>query len=95
MDWLALFFNSFWIVGAAILLAATSFHHWLAGQKNRSLRDQLRTPSYSLWFWISFIFICIGLAGTSSRVWETAVWIIFGVASIVNAYRARVESRSQ
>ena len=95
MDWLSLFFNVFWIFGAAVLLAATSYHHWLAQQKNRSLREQLNEPSYTRLFWISFVLICIGLAGTSTRVWETAVWIIFVLVSLVNVYRVTLEIRSQ
>ncbi len=73
MDWLSLLFNVFWIFGAAVLLAATSYHYWLAQQINRSLREQLNEPSYTRLFWISLLLICIGLAGTGTRVWETAV----------------------
>ncbi len=95
MDWLSLLFNIFWIFGAAILLAATSFHHWLAQQANRSLHEQLNEPSYTRLFWISFVLICSGLAGTSTRVWETAVWIIFVLISLVNVYRSTLEIRSR
>lgn len=88
-------FNSFWIIGVAILLAVTSYHHWLAVQEKRSLRKQFNEPSYTHFFWISVTLICIGLAGTSTRVWETAVWIIFVLISLVNVYHTTLESRNQ
>lgn len=87
IDWLSLFFNAFWILGLAILLADFSYHYWQAGQERRSLSEQLNEPSFLRFFWISFTLISIGLAGTSQRLWETAIWIAFTLVSIVNAFR--------
>jgi len=86
IDWISVLVNSFWIFGLAILLAAFSHHYWLAPQQNRSLRQQLDQPAFLKFFWLGFIFITVGLAGTSQRGWETGVWIIMLMISIVNLY---------
>jgi hypothetical protein len=82
IDWYNVIVNSFWILGLAIILAAGSYHHWLAGEYDRPLRAQLDNPSFQLPVWIGFCFICIGLAGSSDRVWETIIWIIFGLIGL-------------
>jgi len=87
IDWLSLFFNLFWILGLATLLAAFSFHHYLAQQAQRSLRSELENVSFSRWFWVGLLLICIGLAGTSDVWWETAVWAIFTFLSLSNLYQ--------
>ncbi len=91
IDWYSVLFNGFWIMGLAILLSAFSYHYWLAPIENRRLREQLDQPSFTLFFWISFIFICLGLAGTSQRLWETGIWIIFlliGSVNLIKIYKA-------
>ena len=88
INWFSVFINSFWIIGLAILLAAFSYHYWLADQENRRLREQLNQPAFQKLFWLSFIFIGIGLAGTSQTGWETGLWIIFTLFSIVNTIKA-------
>jgi type IV secretory pathway VirB2 component (pilin) len=98
IDWYDVIVNSFWILGLAIILAAVSYHHWLAGEANRSLRAQLESPAFQLPAWIGFCLICIGLAGGSGRVWETIIWIIFGLIglfySVQNGLTLRHASRS-
>lgn len=88
IDWLSLLMNSFWIIGSAILLAALSYHYWLADQEGRRFRDQVEQPAFQRFFWLSFVFIGVGLAGTSQRVWETTIWIIFTLFSVVNTIRS-------
>ena len=87
IDWGMVIINSFWILGAAVLLAGLSFHHWLAQQENRSLREQLQQTSFLLLFWASFTLIGIGLTGTSAEWWETAVWALFTLFCLVNAVK--------
>jgi len=89
IDWVSVLFNSFWIVGLSILLADFSYHHWLAGVEGRRLKEQLETLSFQRFFWISFVFVSIGLAGTSARTWETAVWGIFILYSLISAIKTR------
>ncbi|MCP4423756.1 MAG: hypothetical protein GY803_04615 [Chloroflexi bacterium] len=89
INWFSVFSNSFWIIGLAILLAAFSYHYWLADQENRRLREQLSQPAFHKSFWVSFVFIGIGLAGTSQKSWEAGLWIIFTLFSIVNTVKAQ------
>lgn len=86
IDWIALLFNSFWILGTAVLLAAFSYHYWLAQVEGTSVRVQLERPSFSRPFWFGFVLISLGLMGTSSRWWETAVWGLFTALSLFNFY---------
>jgi hypothetical protein len=85
IDWLGVLFNSAWILGLSLLLAGFSHHHWLASLENRVLREQLAQPSFRKLFWISLFLVGIGLAGTSQRLWESGIWIIFLLISAVNA----------
>ena len=87
IDWYSVLFNSFWILGLAIMLATFSYHYWLAPLENRRLREQLDQPSFQRFFWLGFVFICLGLAGTSERLWEKGIWIIFLLIGIINAFK--------
>lgn len=89
INWLSVLINSFWIIGLSILLAAFSYHYWLANQENRRLKEQLEQPAFQRLFWLSFVFIGVGLAGTSQQVWESVVWIIFTLFSVVNTVKAK------
>ncbi len=78
-------FNSFWILGLSLLLASLSYHHYQAQRSERSLREQLSTRSFLLSAWSSAALVGVGLAATSTRLWETVIWIAFTLYSIVNA----------
>jgi len=90
INWLSVLFNSFWIFGLAIMLAAFSYNHWLAGQEGRRLRVQLNEPGFLRLFWLGVVLIGIGLATTSQLIWETAIWIvltIIALALLINLFR--------
>jgi len=92
---LSVLFNSFWIVGLALLLAAFSYHYDRAQRLNRPLRTQLRASSFTLAAWTSTALVGIGLAGTSSRAWESVLWIaftIYGITYAFGAWRTRQNS---
>lgn len=80
--------NSLWILGLAILLAAFSYHYDLAQRQRRPLRRQLSEPSFGIVGWLATILIAAGLAATSTRLWETVIWILFALISVVNAITA-------
>jgi len=86
IDWPGVLINSFWIFGLALLLAGFSHHYWLASVEQRGLKEQLNQPSFRRLFWISLVFLGIGLAGTSRQLWESGIWIIFLLISAVNAF---------
>jgi hypothetical protein len=79
INWYSLLFNTFWVVGLAILLAAFSYQYWEARQTQTRLRVQFSQPSFLLFFWLSFGFVSIGLAGTATRIWEILIWGVFAV----------------
>ena len=87
INWQSVIINSFWIIGLALLLAAFSYHFWAAQKQKRRLRDQLNHPTFQQLYWLSFVFIGIGLSGTSRRTWEMVIWIIFTLFSVVNTAR--------
>ena len=86
IDWFSLFTNSFWIFGLAVLLASFSYHYWIAGEHSKSLRAQLRETSFLKFFWLSFLLIGIGLAGTSREVWEILIWTFFTLLCLYNLF---------
>lgn len=87
IDWQSVFFNSFWIVGAAILLAAVSYFYWLAQEMETAVKQQFETNGFQRFFWISFSLIGVGLIGTSHAGWEMGVWGLFTVISGINCWR--------
>jgi len=93
IEWTNVFFNSLWVLGLAIILAAISYTYWEAQQKETSFRQLLSRPAFEIWFWISALLINMGLVGTSGSVWETAVWIIFTLISAFNIYRTATQMK--
>jgi hypothetical protein len=74
INWQSVIFNSFWILGLAVLLAAFSYHYWEANQQGQSLREQLSQASFLRFFWLAILLVSIGLIGTSQQIWEMAIW---------------------
>ncbi|MBX3056889.1 MAG: hypothetical protein KF770_10490 [Anaerolineae bacterium] len=93
INWQALLFNAFWIVGLAVLCAALSYHHWAAHQTKTSFKTQLNQPAFLVFFWLSFALVCVGLAGTSRQLWETAVWVIFTGITVLFMAKAFIAYR--
>jgi hypothetical protein len=82
INWQSVIFNTFWILGLAIMLAAFSYHYWLAGQENRKLRLQLNEPGFLKPTWFGLGLIAIGLAGTSRQTWETIIWAVLALVAL-------------
>lgn len=89
INWQSIFFNSFWVLGLAILLASFSYQYWVAGQENKRLHIQLSQSSFLRFFWLSMALIGIGLAGTSESLWEIIIWILLSLFSLLNIFRYR------
>ncbi len=79
--------NSFWIIGLALILAALSYHRYLAIIWKRSLREQLGQASFQLVFLAGAALVGLGLAGTAAALWETIVWAILTAVAILEAIR--------
>lgn len=91
INWLSVLANSFWILGAAILLASFSYQYGAAGENGRrtSLKERLNEPAFLRFFWLGLVFIAIGLAGTSQRGWETVIWVAMAVISLYQMIKAK------
>jgi len=83
INWQSVIFNSFWIVGLAILLAAFSYHYWLAEQEGIRLRKKLGLVGFQRALWLSLALVAIGLAGTSQSTWETVIWGVLTLVALV------------
>ncbi len=73
IDWLAVVAHSFWIAGLALVLAALSYHYWLAGQSGLALRKAFAALSFQKAVVFGLLLVSIGLAGTSDQWWQTAL----------------------
>ena len=77
IDWRTVWTNGLWIAGTAVLLATFSYTYWLARVEARPLAEINQKPVYNFLFWLGFLLVLLGLIFTSSRWWETAVWLLF------------------
>jgi hypothetical protein len=94
IDWISLLFHITWILGAAVILAAFSYHHWQANRQQQPLRQQLRSPAFTRSLWVGFALITLGLAGTSPTTWETIIWGILFFIVLYQLLRQWLPSRS-
>ena len=83
ISWQSVIFNGFWVLGLSLMLAALSYHSWLAGQNNRQLRLQLSERGFLRPIWLGLFFIGIGLIGTSQQSWEMAIWVVLTLIALV------------
>ena len=93
IPWLPVLFNGLWILGLAVLLADLSYHYWLAHEEGQRMRAQLGRPAFLSFAWLGLALVAAGLAGTSDRVWELLIWVLFGLFCIVQLVRQRMKVR--
>lgn len=94
IDWISLLFHIIWILGAAVILAAFSYHHWQANQQQQPLRQHLRQPAFIRPFALGATLISLGLAGTSPTTWEAIIWGIIFFIVLIYSLRQWLPSRS-
>ena len=77
IDWYLVFTSSLWIFGLSIVLAAFSYHHWLAGETHRRLREQLKQASWLAPLCAGMTLVGLGF-GLSERArwWERIIWFV-------------------
>jgi hypothetical protein len=84
--------HAFWIAGLALILAALSYHLWLAGQAGRAFRRELVAPPFQRLLLVGLLLIGIGLSGASREPWQLglAVALVVGaVVALVLLWRAK------
>ena len=85
IDWYNLAANALWIIGLAIALAVLSHASWQASQRHEKLRQQLAQPGYQIFLDLAAVLFCLGMAGTSRRIWEIILWAVLAVLFIAQA----------
>lgn len=65
INWFSVVANGVWLVGLALILAAFSYHQWLAGQLGQPVGRALSNPSFQRWAMIGLLLVGIGLALTA------------------------------
>jgi hypothetical protein len=93
IDWFNLVANSLWILACAIALATLSHASWAASLRHEKLRKILALPQYQTSMNLAGIVFCLGLAGTSPKLWESVLWLVlmelFVALSIIEIIRKR------
>lgn len=81
-----LFFNSLWVLGFSIIMAALSMHHYLAQEKNISFRDAVQATNFQLCLWGGLTLATIGFAGNATTWWEQILWVILTILNAIQLY---------
>ncbi len=93
IDWGYVVTNSLWILGLSMILAAFSYHDWLARESKQSRRDLLQRPSWRLPFSTGMLLFCLGLGlGREATWWEQSLWGVLAISFAWqggSAFRAR------
>ena len=85
IDWPMVGRNALWITGLAITLAAASYNDWWRSLHGESWRHTWNTPRFLAPFNGGLALFSAGLALSSSRWWEIAIWAVLTLAFIVQA----------
>ncbi|RLC66926.1 MAG: hypothetical protein DRI48_03575 [Chloroflexi bacterium] len=98
IDWTSLAFNSLWILGAAVILAALSYSSYEAQRRGERLRTRLAAPDFQVWLSVGLVLISLSLALIGPRWWERLLWGVMCVWSAWQlwvAWRETVKSSPQ
>jgi hypothetical protein len=76
IDWYNLAANALWIIALALALAVLSFASWEAKVSGERLRVALSRPRWEFTLNLAGALFCLGLAATSNRIWERALWLV-------------------
>jgi hypothetical protein len=87
IDWRLVGFSALWILGLSVLLATISFADYTANTEGVRLRDALGRRSYQAAIYAGLTLFGFGLAGTAGSWWETAIWIVLGLAFAFLSWR--------
>ena len=77
IDWFQVAFNSLWIIGCAVALAAFSHADWLAHARGVRTRQLLGVPVFQLPFSIGLILVTLGLFFLGRGWLERGLWAAF------------------
>jgi hypothetical protein len=87
IDWPSIVFNTLWIVGCAVTLAAFSYANWLAHLQGVRTRQLLSAPNIQLSFVIGLGLISLGLFFLSRGWLEYVLWAVVFIFSAWQSWR--------
>jgi len=67
-------FNSLWVLGAAVILAALSHASYEAKRRGERLRARLNGPAFQVWLSVGLVLVSLSLALIGPRWWERVLW---------------------
>ena len=77
IDWYLVFTSAVWICGLSVVLAAFSYHHWLAGETHRRLREQFKERSWDVPFSAGMVLVGTGLGLSENALWwQRIAWFV-------------------
>ena len=85
VDWFDLLKNSLWILGLSLGLAVLGMAHWEAQISQQKISQILAQPGKPILLDLAGVLFCAGLATTSTRWWEIALWMLMLALIILNA----------
>ena len=74
IDWVGLAFNTLWVLGAAVILAALSSSYYEAQRRGERLRMRLAAPGFQVGLSVGLVLFSLGLALIGPRWWERVLW---------------------
>ena len=81
-----LLFNSLWVLGMSIIVAALSLRQFEAKVEGISFRAALQAYSFQLPLWIGLTLITIGFAGNAEALWEQMTWIVLTILNSIQLF---------
>jgi hypothetical protein len=88
IDWVMLGANALWILGLSIGLAVFSYASWEAWASHSTLRESLAKPSFQAVLNLAGTLFCLGLAATSTVLWQAAVWLLLAALFLWQTWSA-------
>ena len=79
------FFNALWVLGLAVLLAVWSYARYTASVHGVRIRDKLNVLKYALVLNCGLLLFLIGMALTEDRWFAKILWILLGIAVLVES----------
>jgi uncharacterized membrane protein YjjP (DUF1212 family) len=80
IPWGAVFSNFLWIVGAAVILAAISYHDYLASQKKEKFINLLKRNSFKKPLFLGLFLVTAGITLSVHFLWLS---FIMGILAIL------------
>ena len=87
LNWLNLIYHFLWLSGTAIIIAAFSYHDWLAHQQGIRVSQVLGRSSFQILLTVGMLLISLGLACLAQHWWERIIWLAFSIVFIFQGWQ--------